>query len=140
MSDKSSNARTFTVQGSDIGFQGGVYRSTTTPVAAARKAATILFRMIQHGVLYSSDHVQHIKYKNMAKYAQFKNQKTIKILLRETTRNGTGKSYYYEATMQKLEDPVIINRNGKEIRVDKKVDVKVCKDPHDHHQSSAKTQ
>lgn len=134
----SSNTRTFTIQGSDIGFQGGVYKSTTSPVVAARKASNMLFRMIQHGVQYTSNPSEYKKYKDMAKYANYKNQKTIKILLRETTRNGTGKSYYYEATMKKLDEPVIINRNGKEIRVDKKVDVKVCKDPHDHHPSFGK--
>jgi hypothetical protein len=130
MSDKQ---RTFTVQGSDIGFQGGTYKSTTTPVVAARKAARMLFRVIKHAVAYKSDPVKFKAYKKYAKFAEFKNEKSIKMLLREKTKGGEGHSFYYEATMKKLSSPVIVTRNGKEIKIETEVDVKVCKDPHDHH-------
>ena len=130
---KMSSVRTFTVQGSDIGYQGGTYKSTSTPVVAARKAARMLFRIIKHAVLYKSDPVKYKAYKKYAAYAEYKNEKNIKILLREKTQGGAGKSFYYEATMKKLSSPVIVTRNGKDIKIESEVDVKVCKDPHDHH-------
>jgi hypothetical protein len=125
--------RTFTVQGSDIGFAGGLYKTTTGPAHAARKAARILFRMVSYGVLYHQKPKEHKQYAKYSKFAAFAKDKTIKFLLRETTRDSEKKSFYYEAEMSKLRTPIIVNRNGVEVKIEHKYDVKVCHEAHSYH-------
>lgn len=130
---ESKKERTFTIQGSDIGYAGGVYKSTSGPAHAAKKAARILFRMVAHGVKYHSNPKENKKFAKFGKYAAFSKDKTIKFLVRETTQGSEKKSYYYEAEMSKLRSPIIINRNGVEVKIEHKYDVKVCHESHNYH-------
>ncbi len=91
--------RTFTVQASDTGAQGGHYKSSA-PRAAAQKAARVLFKESNKPV------------------------KTTKFILRETTRGSAKKEYFYEAHLQVLDQPLVISRNGVEIKITKKITVK----------------
>lgn len=125
--------RTFTIQGSDIGFSGGLYKSTSGPVTAAKKAARILFRMVMYGVKYQENHIANKKYAKYAKYAAFAKDKTIKFLLRETTRGSEKKSLFYEGSKLNLKTPVVITRNGVEVTIEHKYDVKVCHEAHNFH-------
>lgn len=131
----SQSKRSFTIVGSDIGFTGGVYHSTSTPNVAAKRAASMIFRIIRHGAAYVKNPSQNAKYAKFAKFARFEKVKSIKFLIRETTRGSSKDSSYYEAFQKALDKPVTIVRNGVEITLEHKIDVKVCKDPHDHHRS-----
>jgi len=91
--------RTFTVQASEFGITGGHYKSSA-PRAAATKAARILFK--EHN----------------------KPAKTVKFVLRETTRTSAKKEYFYEASIKKLDTPLEIVRKGITITVTKKVTIK----------------
>lgn len=114
--------RNFTIAGSDIEFEGGKYRISAkgTPSGAARKAAKSLFRMVEN-----KDNSPEWK-----KFSAYKNHKTIKFILRETTQDSNKKSYYYEAKIQHIhkddQKPVMIN--GVEIIHTKKIVVKTCND------------
>jgi hypothetical protein len=85
--------RSFTIAGSDIGFQGGRYRITSAegPLQAARRAATKLFG--------------HLKDK---KYASSKNSNTIRFIMRETTAGTTKDRHAYKATREALKKPLEI--------------------------------
>ena len=100
--------RTFTVQGSDFGVTGGVYKSST-PAAAAKKASRILFKSAKTGV------------------------KSIKFILRETTHDSKKKTYFYEAFINYLNEPKVINRSGVDITITKEIRIKTCGE---HHMSS----
>jgi hypothetical protein len=110
------NKRNFTVAGSDIGFEGGVYKTNKsgTPLSAARKAAAVIFRMIEN------------KNKNpkFNKYHSFAHHKGIKFIIRETTRGSAKESYYYEAVAHPLKTPKVIKRGDEEIVVTKTIEVK----------------
>jgi hypothetical protein len=114
--------RNFTIAGSDIEFEGGKYRisSKGTPAGAARKAAKSLFRMVEN-----KDNAPEWK-----KYSSYKNHKTIKFILRETTQDSNKKSYYYEAKVQHIhkDDQKSVIINGVEIIHTKKIIVKTCND------------
>jgi len=107
--------RTFTIQGSDLGFEGGRYKGTD-PILAARKAAKQLFRMVEN------------KKKNPAwhKYAQFSHNKLLKFILREVSRGSKKETYYYEATVIPLPEPKVIRRNGVDITVTRTIKVRTC--------------
>jgi hypothetical protein len=105
--------RTFTISGSDIGFAGGNYKASA-PGAAGKKAARQLFRLVEKD----------------PKFAKYKSQKTIKFLLRETTRDSAKKSFYYESSMNKLKEPIILERNGVQIKIERQISVFACKDTH----------
>lgn len=119
--------RNFTIQGSDIGFTGGHYKSST-PYNAGTKAGGMLFRMIQYGVKYNTDKKKYAKYAKFASLAKYANEKKIKFILRETTQDSNKKSYYYEVAQTKLKTPIIVNRNGVEIKIEKKISIKACKE------------
>jgi hypothetical protein len=123
--------RNFTVQGSDIGFTGGHYESKS-PSGAGSKAGTKLFKMIEHGVLYNSDKTKYKKYEKMAPYAKYAGAKSVKFLLRETTQDSAKKSFYYEVKQTTLKTPIIINRNGVDVAITRKMTIKACKDSHNH--------
>ena len=94
-----SSERTFTVHSSEFGLTGGNYKSST-PRAAATKAARILFK-------------EHKK-----------STKVVKFILRETTRGSAKKEYFYQATLQRFDTPLVIVRNGVSINVTKKITIK----------------
>ena len=113
----SESKRTFTIQGSDLGFEGGRYKGTL-PGLAARKAAKQLFRMVEN-----KDHK-----KEWSKYHKFNSYHKIKFILREISRGSDKGTHYYEATIEKLKEPVVIKRGDVEITVTKKIHVKTCTD------------
>lgn len=125
--------RNFTIQGSDIGFSGGLYVAKE-PLAAAKKAGTKLFQMIDHAQKYKEDpkNEKYIKYKDIAEYAKYNGQKSIKFLLRESTQGSKKKSYFYEITQKKLSVPKEVTRGKVTITVNRETTVKSCKESHDH--------
>ena len=90
--------RTFAVEGSTIGFRGGRYKGAS-PFQAAKKAAKALFRRLD----------------NDAHYRQHKSAKSMKIMLRETTRGSTHEEFFYEAIRTEKKDPVKRVVNGVEL-------------------------
>ena len=118
----SNKKRSFVIEGSDIGFMGGIYHpnKSGSPGSAAKKAAKTLFRMLEN-----KDNKDEWK-----KFNQFKDNKTIKFLLRESTSDSKKKSYYYEGKIQhiKKEDQKPVMINGMEIIHKKKIVVKTCSD------------
>lgn len=124
-----SSERTFTIQGSDIGFIGGTYRASS-PYSAGKKAARQLFRVIAYGVKYHANPSapELAKYAKFSKFARFKNDRTIKFLLRETTRSSEKRSFYYDAIQVTLDQPKVIVRNGVEITIEKEITIKTCRD------------
>lgn len=123
--------RNFTVQGSDLGFTGGLYTGKT-PLAAAKKAGTKLFQAIDHGVKFHEDSKKFAKYKDHAEYAKYSQQKSVKFLLRETTQGSKKKSYFYEVTQNKFDEPKIVNRGGVQISVSRQIAVRACNESHEH--------
>ena len=119
MSDKAK--RSFTIMGSDIGFEGGRYKSKT-PAGAARKAAKRLFTMVENKAGKPE----------FKKYAHFAGSKSLKLILREATRASNGASFYYEASYVMLNKPRVITRNGVEYTVTKTIKVKTCPGPTAH--------
>ncbi len=83
--------RSFTIQSSEIGFQGGEYKSDA-PGKAAKKAAKRIFKLI------ATDE----------EYKKFASKDKIKFLLREKTRDSDKKTYYYETEVKNLKEPKII--------------------------------
>lgn len=106
-----SAKRTFTIQGSDIGYIGGHYKAAS-PYNAAKKAAKQLFRLMQK---------EH-------KYSKHKNDTKVKLLLRETTMGSEKKTFYYEGMIVKLATPKVITRNGVDITIEKEIKIKSCHD------------
>lgn len=98
--------RTFTVHESSVNIVGGTYTLTEnqTPVNAAKKAARVIFRKIKNDT-------------------KLKNKTKITFALREKTRNGSGHVFHYSATIEKLETPITITRNGKETTITTRVHV-----------------
>lgn len=88
MSDKK---RTFTIQGSEIGFVGGDYKSDL-PSKAAKKAAKRLFQLITKD----------------PKYKRYGDKKTMVFLLREKTRGSDKKTFSYETSVKDLKSPKFI--------------------------------
>jgi len=112
----SSGKRHFVVAASEVGFNGGLYKSKS-PISAAKKAAKVLLRMIEN-----KDHNPE-----WHKFDHFKG-KTVKFILRESTQGSAKKSYFYEASLVHLKEPKIIQRDGKDIAITKQVIVKTCND------------
>ncbi len=126
MSEKKSK-RTFTIQGSAIGFEGGRYKHNEVN-RAAYKAGRQLFRIIKRGKLYRSNPSEYAKYAKYSIYAHHDLDKPIKFLLRETTSGSNKETYYYDAIMHKLNAPQVIEKNGIKIVVNDEVKVKTCND------------
>lgn len=115
MASSGESKRTFTIQGSDLGFEGGRYKGTS-PQLAARKAAKQLFRMVENKK----------KDPKLHKYEKYASHKKIKFILREASRGSDKNTFYYEAHIEKLPEPKVIKRNGVEITVTKNVIVRTC--------------
>jgi len=108
-----SSKRTFTIQGSDLGFEGGRYKSKT-PSLAAKKAAKQLFRMVEN-----KDHKSEWK-----KYSEFSSTNKINFILREMTQGSKKDHFYYEGSVTKLKTPLIVSKGGVEITITKKINIK----------------
>lgn len=96
--------KTYTVESSSVNETGGRYKSSS-PSAAARKAATKLFKKASKGT-----------------------QSKVTFCLRETTVGSKKKEYHYVATRVKLAKPLVRVINGKEIVNRYKTEVKAVKD------------
>lgn len=83
---KQDKKRSFTIQGSDITFQGGNYKGDS-PSIAARKAAKRLFSLIKD---------------SKSPYHTYSHYTTIKFILREKTQGSNKKTYFYEANIHEL--------------------------------------
>jgi len=129
----SAGKRTFIIEGSEIGFSGGKYKISDkgTPGGAAKKAAKSLFRMVENTENKTEWH----------KYAEFKHNKTIKFLLRESTKGSDKKTKYYEAKVQHIKkaDQKAVLINGIEIIHTKKIVVKTCADKINEVRSTVKS-
>lgn len=117
MDSENESKRRFTIQASDLGYEGGKYTGDI-PGKAAKKAATQLFRMIENKKKETS----------LNKYKKYKSYKKIKFILREITRNSDKTTHYYEATIVILAKPIIIVRDGITITITKKIHVKTSTD------------
>lgn len=96
----------FTIENSDLGHIGGRYLSKS-PLAAAKKVATQLFKLI----------------KTEAAYKKFAG-KSISFIIRKTTNNSNKKLYEYTAKQTKLQKPIEVVINGKTIQYKNKLSVK----------------
>lgn len=94
---------TYTVYKSQTGDVGGRYKSTT-PMAAAKKAASKLFKKIDE--------------------SRKSSVRTIYFAIRETTSGSAHKVFKYVAKRVLLAKPVVITINGKEIVYKYKIDIK----------------
>ena len=85
--------RSFTIQASEIGFTGGVYKSDL-PSTASKKAAKRLFQLIE-----DKSGPYHSKFGNLTK---------VKFILREKTQGSPKKTFFYDAEKKNLTSPKII--------------------------------
>lgn len=86
---------TYTIEYSCIKVSGGRYKSKS-PISAAKKAATRLFKRAQS-------------------IPKFKNLKKITFCIRETTQGSSNNMYDYSAERIKLAKPLVRQINGVEI-------------------------
>jgi hypothetical protein len=86
---KSGEYRSFTIEGSSIGFDGGKFLSKT-PGEASTKVGRKLFRLVN----------------KESKFARFKGDKTFQFILRETTQGSAHRVFAYEAHKKKLDTPL----------------------------------
>lgn len=109
--------KTYTIHSSIISHTGGRYKSSS-PMAGAKKAASVLFRMA-------------------SKDPKHKSLKKISFCLRETTVNSDKNMIDFTATRKKLVKPVIRIINGVEII--NKFETKVVMKKNTHSASSSKS-
>jgi hypothetical protein len=102
-----SKNRTFTIDNSCIKVQGGRYKSSS-PLSAARKAATRLFK----------------KAKSMSAY---KTSRKLTFSIRETTEGSKKKIFHYKVERVKLAKPIEREINGVKIINHFKIKIKTDK-------------
>jgi hypothetical protein len=103
-SNPTKEYRSFTIQGSSIGFEGASYVSSS-PSGAAKKAARKLFTLVEKDT----------------QYKRFDDEKVIQFILRETTLNSKHKTYAYDAKKIKFSTPVALpikDKNGNPLMVE----------------------
>jgi hypothetical protein len=85
--------RSFQVFGSGIGYKSpsSSYYKGKAPSAVAKKFGSMLFRLI-------NDHT--------SEYVRFRNQSTIKFIMKETTRGSDKSTFYYKAERVELPEPI----------------------------------
>lgn len=98
MSDEGK--RSFTVDNSDTNVTGGRYLASS-PLAAARKAARQLFKDTR--------------------------KKTIRFGMRETSQGSEKKVFFYVANKVALDEPKVIVRGDREIKIKTEYKVAACK-------------
>jgi hypothetical protein len=96
--------RNFTIVGSSIHKEGGTYKSST-PLAAAKKAATQQFKIAPTGT------------------------EEIKLMVQEKKSENASKTFFYRATRKKLDNPVerVVVFNGKEVLIKNEWETKLEK-------------
>jgi hypothetical protein len=98
--------RSFTIDsatGIDIPNDASMRYKSNSPIAAAKKATSRLFKL-----------------------ANGKKMKQIRFVLRETTSGAGGSTYKYIGMRTEYDTPVVVSLNGKEITYKYKYDVKSC--------------
>jgi len=98
-----SAARSFTVEGSEIGVTGGRYMSAS-PYSAAAKAARAMFKDAKVG-----------------------KKTSVRFTLRETTREGEGGLFTYIGMKEKLDEPKVVERGASKIIIEHMYKVKSCR-------------
>jgi len=109
-SNGTEDCRSFKVVGAGIPFSGGRYIAKTFGVAAKRAGSK----------LYS-------KINNDPEFAKFQNKNSVKFILQETTKGAGRKTKAFEVFRIKLENPVVVKVNGKDIEYKYTYDVKQLK-------------
>ncbi len=97
--------RIFTIIGSSINKEGGIYKSTS-PIGAAKKAANQQFKIAPIGT------------------------EEIKLMVQEKKSENVNKTFFYRATRKKLENPIeriIISKEGKEVIIKNEWEIKLEK-------------
>lgn len=86
--------RNFTIEESNVGYTGGLYKSST-PQAAAKKAASVLFRVTENK-------------KNKPEWRKYE-RKVSKVVftIRETTNGSLKKEFSYSGKKEKLSEPIV---------------------------------
>jgi hypothetical protein len=119
--------RIFTIQASEIGFQGGEYKSDI-PSKAAKKAGKRIYKEVNSTP-------------GLKKYAS---HDSIKFILREKTEGSDKKTFFYEASIKNLSKPRYIevkspnsanaDANGMvKYAVTKEVKIATCSENHVSH-------
>jgi hypothetical protein len=107
MSDK----RTFTIHHSNVGYVGGHYKSTSV-AGAAKKAASILFRLAEN----KKGKKEWKKYEKKVSSVHF--------TIRETTVRSDKKQHSYTGTKEKLAKPVILKEGtDDEYKIEHKINL-----------------
>lgn len=101
-------SRHFTIEKSEIGFNGGQYNGSE-PYRVASKAARALF-----------DHLATKKNKKTEKKGE------IRFTLRETTAGSKKREYTYVAMKKSYDKPLIVKRGDTEIKIHHTYHVKSC--------------
>ena len=116
--------RSFTIEGSSVGFEGAKLVSKT-PGAAAQKAGNKLFNLV----------------KKDAGFSRFKNVSVIQFIIREQTLGSIHKTFPYDARVVKLDVPITREFPNKKdpsnpivYKIDHKVKIKALKE-HEVHSS-----
>jgi hypothetical protein len=95
--------RSFIIQGSSLGFEGGHFVSKS-PSGAAKKASRKLFSLLEKD----------------PEYKRFSHEEVIQFILRETTQKSAHKTYPYDARKEKLKTPIelpIKDKDGNPLKV-----------------------
>jgi hypothetical protein len=102
-SNPNKEYRSFVIQGSSLGYEGGHFVSAS-PSGAAKKASRKLFALVEK----DSD------------YKRYKSEEVIQFILRETTTGSAHKTYPYDARKEHLKTPIelpIKDKNGNPLLV-----------------------
>ena len=91
--DAESSCRSFKIIGCGVGYKSKQtsYYKGKDPTVAVRKFGTMLFKLINDP---------------SSEYHKFKNQKSIKVIIKETTRGSDKKTFYYLTERVELDKPV----------------------------------
>lgn len=106
-SNGQEDCKSFKILGSGIGFKGGRYVAQSKSVAAKR-AGSKIFQKIDKD----------------PKFKEFKNKKSVKFILGESTKGSDKKTTAYEVTRKNLAKPIVTVRNGVEVEYKYTYDVK----------------
>lgn len=108
--------RSFTIEGSSIGFTGGVFVSKT-PGSASKKATRKLFKVLHED----------------SEYARFRGDKKMQFILRESTQGSSHKTLAYDGYKNKLSPPVVRKLpGGKEYVIEFEYKTKALKEHQVH--------
>jgi hypothetical protein len=115
-SNPTKEYRSFTLEGSSIGHDGGTYVSMT-PGGAAKKIGNKLFRLVESG-----------------EYTHPSSNNTVQMIIREQTVDSSHKTFAYQAHKEKLSKPIVRELpNGKKLEITHALRVHALKEHEIHH-------